>query len=516
MKCKKCGSAIIIDGTHLEQGRSAPSHVPPSGPPSSQPHHGSQPHHAAPSKEPSAPVVRDIAPRWRVELPTGQRLEMSLDEAATLRRQQRLPEGTLICAPGKSQWLPPSQFNELERRAGFPVAAARPPLPTFTDVTVAFGAAETEVLKFQSRSPGEQPSQAEPRRTNSAEFFNPGDVDQAMASFDHITGSAEPPSGPAARSTHSSFPPLPRLGSTLPPPINAPPAPLGGAPVSSAPARRPQTIPSFPPPPPAPSSYPPPPMGEFAMAASSHASWPAPVAPPPPALAPLSSAAFAAVAQDNPLWAAPAPVVSGGAPFAAPLGENVGFSAPFAAPPASAPRSVRPAAAQLADADWESAVPPLSAYERDELLAPRPQLGRWVALGFVLLVAAVAVAVQLYRPALITRARTHIVKVVGPWLNRPAPAAPLPKGPEFDTSAAGLVLSQAAQGAAQCKAADGPQGKGRARVLFEPSGKAVEVAVSEPFHQTAVGNCVIHTFLKASVPAFGGQPVIVNKTFEIP
>jgi hypothetical protein len=52
--------------------------------------------------------------------------------------------------------------------------------------------------------------------------------------------------------------------------------------------------------------------------------------------------------------------------------------------------------------------------------------------------------------------------------------------------------------------------------LFEPSGRAVEVAVSEPFHQSAVGNCVIQTFLRASVPAFGGQSVIVNKTFEVP
>ncbi|HXS15726.1 MAG TPA: zinc-ribbon domain-containing protein, partial [Polyangiaceae bacterium] len=289
MKCKKCGAPIIIDGTHLERGPSSASHAPPSSPTGSQPRHGSQPHHAAPSKEPSAPFIRDIAPRWRVQLPNGERVEMSLDEAAVLRREQRLPEGTLICAPGKSQWLAPDQFNELERRAGFPVAAPRPPLPTFTDVTVAFGAAETEVLKFQSRSPAHHPpTSGGPSRAKSGEFFNAGDVDQAMASFDHITGSSEDRSEPGlraapARPSSSSFPPLPGLGSTLPPPINAPPPPVGDGP---APARRPQTIPSFPPPPPAPSSYPPPPMGQFAMAASAHGSW-------PPAPAPsMNAAAF--------------------------------------------------------------------------------------------------------------------------------------------------------------------------------------------------------------------------------
>jgi len=215
------------------------------------------------------------------------------------------------------------------------------------------------------------------------------------------------------------------------------------------------------------------------------------------------------------MWAAPAPVPASTAPYLAPLAEPA-FAAPFAAPPGSAPRSVRPPAPQLADADWETDAPPLSAYDQDELLAPRSQMGRWVALGFVLTVAGVTLAVQLYRPALISRARDHIVKTVQLLLNRPAPAAPLPTGPEFDTSAAGLVLSQAAQSAASCKTTDGPHGKGRARVLFEPSGKAVEVAVSEPFHQTAVGNCVMQTFLKTSVPAFGGQPVIVNKTFDVP
>lgn len=52
-------------------------------------------------------------------------------------------------------------------------------------------------------------------------------------------------------------------------------------------------------------------------------------------------------------------------------------------------------------------------------------------------------------------------------------------------------------------------------MLYDASGTPTSVAVSKPFHETTVGRCVIGLFESATVPPFGGNPVIVNKTFEI-
>jgi hypothetical protein len=88
-------------------------------------------------------------------------------------------------------------------------------------------------------------------------------------------------------------------------------------------------------------------------------------------------------------------------------------------------------------------------------------------------------------------------------------------GPPFDPQAAGDILGRIALQASQCREPNGPQGKGRAQVLYEPTGVATSVAVSKPFHETSVGTCLLELFKTAEVPAFGGQPVIVTKTFDV-
>lgn len=88
-------------------------------------------------------------------------------------------------------------------------------------------------------------------------------------------------------------------------------------------------------------------------------------------------------------------------------------------------------------------------------------------------------------------------------------------GPDFDEKAATEILSAASTSASRCKEPAGPSGKGRVQVLFSPAGMATSVAVSEPFHETTTGKCLINLFMGTRVPAFGGEPVRVHKTFEV-
>ncbi len=96
-----------------------------------------------------------------------------------------------------------------------------------------------------------------------------------------------------------------------------------------------------------------------------------------------------------------------------------------------------------------------------------------------------------------------------------ASTPPPSTGPPFDTQAAGDELARVAERAAQCAEPGGPTGAGRVRVLFQPTGDATSAAVSSPFHQTSVGQCLVTLFKTSKVPAFGGQAVIVTKTFRL-
>lgn len=130
-----------------------------------------------------------------------------------------------------------------------------------------------------------------------------------------------------------------------------------------------------------------------------------------------------------------------------------------------------------------------------------------------MLVLGALAGIYIFRPALFQRGMSRIGGVIGLDL---APAAP-PKavGPPFDAQAAGEVLGQIAAQASSCRRVDGPVGKGRAQVLYAPDGSASSVAVSRPFHETEVGTCLQGIFKKSRVPSFGGDPVVVSKTFEV-
>jgi hypothetical protein len=86
----------------------------------------------------------------------------------------------------------------------------------------------------------------------------------------------------------------------------------------------------------------------------------------------------------------------------------------------------------------------------------------------------------------------------------------------FSKASAISALGAAASAAASCKKPGGPTGTGKATVTFAPSGRVTTATVSGgSFAGTPVGGCVAGLFRKAKVPAFGGSPVTVSKSFSI-
>lgn len=510
MKCKKCGTSIPIDGTSLTN---QPGGTPPSRPALSQP---SPPpsHSARPRRTTTGSGL--LSTQWRVSEPSGKSHELTLSQLALRYSQGGFEPGTLVCQPGKDEWLPPYDFPEVMEKASPPgEALARPPQQTFNEVTVTLGAEESARLTRQAQP--SEPSVPPKRRT----FFDEGDVDTAMGAFDNIVSQS-----PSARSTGAI--PAPRRA---PPAPSAPPVP-GGQPAARksvkppAPSwRSPDATPSLstsrpPPPPSAPPSRSAPP-GPSARSLSSR---PPPLAPSPPSPAIRSVSSRPPPAQRSASSPPPPPPPSASAPPLPPSASAPPLPPSASAPPAPiAPNAIAQGSstappndfpdpsdfsADYAAAPSEPTFAPISERHRKKRRSP------FSTLVFVLILLAGACgAVYFFRPALFQRGVDTIKGVVG--LKSEASRAPVAEGPPFDEPTAGAVLGQAAQLAGKCREPDGPLGKGRAQVLYQPDGKAASVAVSKPFHETTVGKCLINLFKDTTVPPFGGEPVIVSKTFEV-
>jgi predicted Zn finger-like uncharacterized protein len=98
-----------------------------------------------------------------------------------------------------------------------------------------------------------------------------------------------------------------------------------------------------------------------------------------------------------------------------------------------------------------------------------------------------------------------------------APAAPAGGSDQpFSKAAAVSALSAAAGSAGSCKKLGGPTGTGRVTVTFAPSGRVTTANVEgSPYAGTSVGGCVASLFRKAHIPAFSGNAVTVSKSFSI-
>jgi predicted Zn finger-like uncharacterized protein len=106
------------------------------------------------------------------------------------------------------------------------------------------------------------------------------------------------------------------------------------------------------------------------------------------------------------------------------------------------------------------------------------------------------------------------LKAAGGGGGASAPAAPAQSTAPFDRGAAAGALGAVNVGA--CKKPDGPTGSGHVSVTFAPDGSVSSaVADSPPFAGTPTGGCVAGKFRSAHIPAFGGGPVKVGKSFVI-
>lgn len=102
---------------------------------------------------------------------------------------------------------------------------------------------------------------------------------------------------------------------------------------------------------------------------------------------------------------------------------------------------------------------------------------------------------------------------------KPAPApAPAPKeaaasGGTFDKDAAASAISSV--DLTKCRATNAEKGDGHVVITFAPAGSVSKAVVDRgPWVGTPVAKCLALQFKKTTIPAFGGEPVTVGKTFK--
>jgi hypothetical protein len=94
-----------------------------------------------------------------------------------------------------------------------------------------------------------------------------------------------------------------------------------------------------------------------------------------------------------------------------------------------------------------------------------------------------------------------------------APAAPREDAPSFDREAASMAV--ASIDLTKCRATSAERGEGHVMITFTPAGSVSSAAIDKgPWIGTPIAKCMAGQFKKAKIPAFGGEPVTVGKTFR--
>jgi predicted Zn finger-like uncharacterized protein len=107
------------------------------------------------------------------------------------------------------------------------------------------------------------------------------------------------------------------------------------------------------------------------------------------------------------------------------------------------------------------------------------------------------------------------VAAAGAAAPKEAPAAPA-SAAEFNMGETKARLASIAGGVQTCKRGD-TTGGGKVEIVFAPSGSVQSATLmgGSPFDGTPTGKCVEARFRQAHVPAFGGSPFTVSKSFSI-
>jgi predicted Zn finger-like uncharacterized protein len=298
-------------------------------------------------------------------------------------------------------------------------------------------------------------------------------------------------------------------GKSPAPPLDTVRVPPPGPLPQRAPTPVPGPVPA-PRPPAAPSAVPTP--------AKPHAAVPRPSAP--------SSSPHAAPPPSSP--SAPRPTPSAPRASAPPAPSGPHEATPYAwVPPGSSPLAAPPPSSPTASHSPASPVPPPSAPQaRSVQVDTGPAFGEEPSTAQQITAMRAALRPRRSRPFLWIAAALVIgagaaaafelgptLPYVGKYVGRTA--APETTGPDFDATAAGKALEDAATTASRCKVPDGPTGPGRVNVKYLPTGRVESAKVSDPYAGTDVGECLLNVFENTRVPAFGGKPVIVGKNFEL-
>jgi hypothetical protein len=173
---------------------------------------------------------------------------------------------------------------------------------------------------------------------------------------------------------------------------------------------------------------------------------------------------------------------------AAPAASETAAAAPSAAPAASSEATEAPKTAAPKPAAAPAAAAPAPA-PKPVAAAPKPAAGNSLAAAMAAGAAPAPAA---------------------------APAAAAESDQPFNMGEAKSRLAAMASNVDSCKKPNGPTGTGRVVVTFAPSGAAQSAVVSgPPFEGTPTGTCVGAKFRGVRVPAFGGSPFSVSKSFTI-
>jgi hypothetical protein len=100
---------------------------------------------------------------------------------------------------------------------------------------------------------------------------------------------------------------------------------------------------------------------------------------------------------------------------------------------------------------------------------------------------------------------------------KPAPApTPAPKessSASFDREAAASAIGSI--DLTKCRGTNAEKGEGHVMITFAPAGTASKAVVDRgPWVGTPIAKCLAGQFKKTTIPAFGGEPVTVGKSFK--
>ena len=114
-------------------------------------------------------------------------------------------------------------------------------------------------------------------------------------------------------------------------------------------------------------------------------------------------------------------------------------------------------------------------------------------------------------PPLVSSSPPEVAASAAPSASAPSPATER----AFDASAAQATLDSVPGTQSECRKLNGPRGKWKATVTFEPTGKVSEVELEKPFNRTPSGKCVKDHLKLAEIAPFGGPAQKVTTVVPI-